>query len=562
LKEHLREADCDVERGVDIPNSDKKCYDHTQYDLGSSEISGNYGVCGGQGGDPESTSLVILDIDGYDEDADEESLKALQTILPVSLLIHSPHTNDGSGGHLYLAVKGGVSEELNDRFGVTNPSPTWGEVMVRGEYGVGPGSQLDGCSKEWCDECAKPDGGFYQIAVDRPIATIPVNDLVEVIEADPNYGNEPDGADRSPSDKKRTTARKREEVDLDSEDCHDPPEGFNYEQRVNMIRNCEYGPLVRALEEGRYRDTPHGDDRSKAEIDLLQKIGWAFAGNKAAILRFLRETAKRHPRCSNGQPRKWTENDHHFRDILATAMNRDGPEDMYRPDYGCDPQTSEASSQSLVWGSTPENASDARSEARSFSKAGKTRRDGVGEEAFVECYCALVDMGVARVAELAERLSCSKRQVNRMMDAAIEDSIVATVPGEDARKTFYIPVDFMECDEWEARLAEIGLSVDEVIGIFADLSSRGNDTHETDSDSEHSSDPGSGANWINSTLENETRHRSDIHDIRCLVVDGCGGGRGMGAWSDGGDGSYVRSSMRDVWGWSRGPPPPPRTVDA
>ena len=562
LKEHLREADCDVERGVDVANGEKKCYDHTQYELDSSEISGNYGVYAGQGGNPESTSLVVLDVDGYDEDADEEGMKALKNILPPSLLIHSPHANKGSSGHLYLAMKGDVGEELNNRFGVTNPSPTWGEVQVKGKFVVGPGSQLDGCSKDDCDECAKPDKGFYQIAADRPIATIHVDDLIEVIEADPTYGNEPDGADRSPSDKKSTMARKREEVDLNPENSHDLPDGFDYEQRLNMIRNCEYGPLFRALEEGRYTDTEHGDDRSKAEIDLFQKLGWALAGNEAAIRRFMCETAKRYPRCSHGQPRKWVVNKHQFWDNLTTAKNRDGPGDKYQPDNDSDPQTSEASSQSFVWGSTPENSSDARSEARSSSRTDERGGDGIGEEALVECYCALVDMGLARVAELAERLSCSKRQVNRIMDAAIEDNIVATFPGEDARKTFYVPANFMECDEWEARLADIGLSADDVIGAFADLSSWEPNTHETESDSERFPDPSQGANWVDSTLGNEVRQLSEIRDIPSFVVDGCGLWRGMVARSDGDDGSYDRWGMRDVWGWSRGPPPPPRTVDA
>jgi len=65
-----------------------------------------------------------------------------------------------------------------------NPEPAWGEIKAEGKYVVGPGSQLDGCSKEWCDECAKPDGGYYRIANDVPIAELAQADLISVIRED------------------------------------------------------------------------------------------------------------------------------------------------------------------------------------------------------------------------------------------------------------------------------------------------------------------------------------------------------------------------------------------
>lgn len=38
----------------------------------------------------------------------------------------------------------------------------------------------DGCTKEWCDEYAEPDGGHDTIQNTRESATVPAETLVEV----------------------------------------------------------------------------------------------------------------------------------------------------------------------------------------------------------------------------------------------------------------------------------------------------------------------------------------------------------------------------------------------
>lgn len=48
----------------------------------------------------------------------------------------------------------------------------WGEIRVNNQYTVGPGSQLYGCTKDWCENCDDPSGGYYSIQNDEPIARI------------------------------------------------------------------------------------------------------------------------------------------------------------------------------------------------------------------------------------------------------------------------------------------------------------------------------------------------------------------------------------------------------
>ncbi|WP_254830467.1 phage/plasmid primase, P4 family [Haloglomus salinum] len=160
-------------------------------------IQGNYGVYAG--GSPENDRwLIDVDIDDYDDDADDEALEAVNE-LPETLTVKSPHTDGVTGGHRYYCLPGEVPEILTSLVdpddptvpeaiesvaGAKNPNMSWGEIRVKNQYVVGPGSQLDGCDKEWCDDCSKPDGGRYEIADDRPIAEISLAELFTVLRAD------------------------------------------------------------------------------------------------------------------------------------------------------------------------------------------------------------------------------------------------------------------------------------------------------------------------------------------------------------------------------------------
>lgn len=185
----LREANLGTERFIDIENGSKVSNDHTQYNPDSPYLDGSYAVYPGRGGNSDGGYLVAIDVDDYN-DVDELAISELNA-LPDTFTVETPHTNGETGGHRFYAVTGDPPAAMKDAVGVRNPVPTFGECRVQNGYVVGPGSELDGCSKEWCDECDSPEGGHYQISADRRIATIPVEELVEVIRDDPNYSASP-----------------------------------------------------------------------------------------------------------------------------------------------------------------------------------------------------------------------------------------------------------------------------------------------------------------------------------------------------------------------------------
>jgi putative DNA primase/helicase len=179
----LREAGLGTERFIDVEDGTKTSNDHTQREPDSENLSGNYGVYPGRGGG-DGGYLIDIDVDDYNE-VDELALSELNA-LPDTFGVESPH----GGDHRYYAVDGDPPAAMKEEFGIRNPVPTWGEIRIENGYVVGPGSELDGCSKEWCDECEKPESGQYRISANRPIAEIDIDDLVEVVSADVNYYEE------------------------------------------------------------------------------------------------------------------------------------------------------------------------------------------------------------------------------------------------------------------------------------------------------------------------------------------------------------------------------------
>lgn len=185
--ERLEEAGLDAARFIPVQDGEKgtRTSGHQQPEnwlsADASRLNGgNYGVHPGLGGADNDWWLVEFDNDDYDDETDTSAVDAL----PATFEVESPHTDEESPGHQYYRASEeaiAVVEELN---GNLNPEPEWGEIKIEGKYVVGPGSQLAGCSKEWCDECAKPDGGYYRIANDREIATISPNDMRAVLSAE------------------------------------------------------------------------------------------------------------------------------------------------------------------------------------------------------------------------------------------------------------------------------------------------------------------------------------------------------------------------------------------
>ena len=186
IGERFVEAGVATDRFVSVNEGDKECFDHdTRYSDPQDVPGTNYGLYAA-----EDDPVVILDVDYHREGSEDLSEVALAALggLPRTLKIQSPHVPDGDrGGHRIFTLAGDETpaELFSRRLGTANPIPSWGEVVSKNKYVVAPGSQLNGCGKEWCDECATDDGGRYTIKQDRPIAEVDPDDLVEALAADP-----------------------------------------------------------------------------------------------------------------------------------------------------------------------------------------------------------------------------------------------------------------------------------------------------------------------------------------------------------------------------------------
>ena len=170
----LNDAGLSTQRFIDVHDGEKKSTNHTQYGPDSRRLSGNYGVYGGAGATDGDRILVDVDVDDYDGERAPDWI-------PETFTVASPHTDGDSGGHFYLALPVAAKDALEDRIGTANPSPPWGEIRIDNQYCVGPGSQLDGCTKDWCDDCAHEDGGYYHIKHDAPIAQLETETFVEAV---------------------------------------------------------------------------------------------------------------------------------------------------------------------------------------------------------------------------------------------------------------------------------------------------------------------------------------------------------------------------------------------
>lgn len=217
--ERLRDANLDTQRFIDVQDGEKGTYDHTQYGPDASALSGNYGVYGGAGaGDNTGWVLVDIDVDDYDGER-------APNWIPETLTVASPHTDGQSGGHFYVALPTGTTDSLEEAFGTANPKPSWGEIRVHNQYCVGPGSQLDGCSKEWCDDCADPDGGYYRLKSDAPIAQLEIEEFVAALQEDM--------PDRGPDDSEQTAMDAFDDFDLEDYD----PDVTDADETTDDIRD-------------------------------------------------------------------------------------------------------------------------------------------------------------------------------------------------------------------------------------------------------------------------------------------------------------------------------------
>lgn len=192
MVDRLSEAGVETDRFIRLDYGKKSPWERANGELSearpATEIMDNYGVVTGRADDP----LVILDVD-YPEEFPADKC-------PESFSVTSPHGSD-ERKHIFLRCddKATVREELGSwaiQFGA------WGECYVGGRYVVGPGSQLSayGCDYDQfeagepdaCDRCADPEGGYYRIVDDRPIATVDAETLIELATAGSETPDEED----------------------------------------------------------------------------------------------------------------------------------------------------------------------------------------------------------------------------------------------------------------------------------------------------------------------------------------------------------------------------------
>lgn len=274
------------------------------------EIEGNYGVYAGDG-------LALFDVDDYEDGVDASAL-ALLDGLPDTLTVASPHTDGETGGHrLYHVVPGeeydsavaACSDVWDD---TKNPIASWGELRNFNQYVVGPGSQLDGCDKDGCERCAGPDGGRYQIADYRKIATITADQLADVLRQDPKRptASEEQDADGDTGGKKPLPDPDPVQYDRDAAAIVEAAVREFGQARVTTGRAFAY---VTGLSAGDYAEWGHGDDRSRAELDLASKLFGVlrFTGDaenaRERIASFISEMGESHPTTDTGERRKWVD---------------------------------------------------------------------------------------------------------------------------------------------------------------------------------------------------------------------------------------------------------------
>ena len=186
LVELLTEVGVGTERFIDVLDGQKASFDTAEdRPADDPELSGNYGVKGGRGADGGELWLVDIDVDDYDEA--KESNDRVEELRGETLGVASAHTTRDRPGHLYVAVRGDPVAVARDYMGreVDNPAASFGEIRVKGQYVVGPGSEIVcGCPR--CSDNQTPEHyGRYELATEQPPVVWSEDEFREFLAADP-----------------------------------------------------------------------------------------------------------------------------------------------------------------------------------------------------------------------------------------------------------------------------------------------------------------------------------------------------------------------------------------
>lgn len=352
LASRLEAAGLDVTRFVPLLDGAKQSrVEHTDpaYQYSADELDGNYGVMAGDG-------LVIVDIDDYDGDQTvPDSVKSL----PPTFTVETPH----GGEHRYYAVSDPVS----------NSQCEWGEIRAANQYVVGPGSELDSCSKSWHD-CSGDDAGLYTVLEDQALAHISPSALPERTTQQP----------RSPP------ALSTDSSDVTCLDDVDAP----FEKLETRLRAFLGKDHRKALWDGRYSEVGY-DDRSRAEAELAWRLGWFFEGNSEVVGQLMTLACEQHPTTDWNEPRKWlVRDDDGYRENTTELPDY---EDTYTPPW-----------------------------------SGRGPRPEVSEVTFEKVLNATFDLYPATDKEISnhDEVDVGREQTRKALVALMEDDVIAREKGE------------------------------------------------------------------------------------------------------------------------------------
>ena len=255
LADLLAEAGVGTKRFIDVLDGQKASFD-TGNDRhpDDPEISGNYGVKGGRGGDDGGKWLVDIDVDDYD--AAKESHERVDELREETLAVASAHTTTDTPGHLYVVVDGDAREVVRELLGrnVENPAASFGEIRVESQYVVGPGSEIL-CD---CSRCASGAGGMgrYELANERPPVEWSEAEFREFLLEDPAIRDAVGRAAEQERRRKKAGGFEGESAPLD-----DAGARLKFAKAVDKY-------VADAL-----REASNPDDRSQADAALARAVG-------------------------------------------------------------------------------------------------------------------------------------------------------------------------------------------------------------------------------------------------------------------------------------------------
>lgn len=309
IAKRFREAGLDENRFIRLADGSKApasgiSHSHPKNHLPPDLVDGNYGIY-------TKGDLVVLDYDPYKLDGDADWVEDF----PQSFTVESAH----EGRHIYVKVEDDVK-------GGSIPG---GDIQSGNQYVVGPGSELEGCSKDWCDACDVDGQGCYDISLDVPIATVSVEDLP---------GNHETQEHPSTVDVGNVTA------DVTALEEVDAPFG-KLEIRLEAFLDDE---VRKALWEGRYSDADF-DDRSTAEGALAWHLGWFLEGESNVVGQFMSLACHRYPRTDWDGPRKWlVRKDDSYREATLDLPDYPFTYDPPRSRIGPRPEVSSVASEKVL----------------------------------------------------------------------------------------------------------------------------------------------------------------------------------------------------------------------